>query len=297
MKTSKHYTNVNYFNEINANSAYILGFILGDGQIGVNDSNNYFLRINIHPKDIEVLEFIIKEISPTRNISSYQFVQKSGLLTQYKYIKITSNELIKPLIDFGIIPRKTGKERFPQIPKEFISHFLRGYFDADGSLAIKNKTDKKTNQIYTNHCFTYTCANKQFLEDIKDYFGFGQVTDGHGKCYTYTANKMEEIEKIGNIFYQDGGFCLKRKKDRFDNMPKKTKYEAFGELKTLSEWTKDKRCIVHKDTVYYRINNTNMNIEEILTTPPKTKTANMYNRNKIKSRKHNKNHFKKFGEN
>jgi len=293
---SKHNTILDYFKKINANSAYIIGFILGDGQIGVNDSGNYFLRINLHEKDVEILEFIIKEISPTRNINSYKYTQKSGLVTPYKYIKITSNELLTPLIKLGIVPRKTGKEIFPDIPKKYIPDFLRGLFDADGSLAIKNKKSL-SGALHYGYVFTYTCASKQLLEDIKTYFGFGKIEKSTG-CFKYVVNRLDDIEKIGKIFYyNNNNFSLKRKKDRFDKIPKKTKYTAFGEIKTLMEWYRDSRCIVSKDTIRYRINHTQLSFEECISLPQKSKTKDMYARNKNINRKHVKNIYYAYGEN
>lgn len=280
----KRIVNEKYFENINHNSAYIIGFILGDGNISKNDSNNYYLNIRIHEKDKEILEFISKELTGEIQLSHYSHTQKSGLITNYVGLKITSNNLCKPLISLGITPNKTGKERFPALPNKYIPDFLRGYFDADGSIAIKKQT---------NYVFSYTCANKKMLEDIQNYFKCGKIENGHGNCYTYYVSNLDDILKIGKILYNSRGFYLKRKKERFDSMPKKNRYLAFGEYKTLAEWSKDSRCCVHRDTLLYRINNTSLSTEDCITLKPKSKIGDMYSRNKKKTRKHKKNNYEK----
>jgi intein-encoded DNA endonuclease-like protein len=32
----------------------------------------------------------------------------------------------------GIMPNKSSDVKFPVVPKEYMSHFVRGYFDGDG---------------------------------------------------------------------------------------------------------------------------------------------------------------------
>lgn len=286
MKKSKYIVNQDYFKTVNEKSAYIIGFIMGDGNIGKNNSNNYYLQIRIHKQDVEILEFIRDELSPNRPLIFNQTKQKSGKISECVCLKITSNQLCQDLIKYGVVERKSGKEQISCIPQKYLPDFLRGYFDADGSLAIKK--NKK-------YILSYVCANKDFLVKIQEYFGVGKIENGHGRCYTYYVSKLDEILKIGNIIY-NGNFYLKRKKDRFDNMPKRNKYIAFGEIKTLTEWSRDKRCVVHKDTLLYRINNTSLSMEESITTPPKQKNGNMYLRQKTKTRKHCKNNYNPIGE-
>lgn len=43
-------------------------------------------------------------------------------------------------------------------------------------------------------------------------------------------------------------------------------YEAFGEKKTINDWSRDSRCICSKNTLWYRVNRMKMVIEQALTT-------------------------------
>lgn len=51
----------------------------------------------------------------------------------------------------------------PNIPKELIRHFIRGYFDGDGSACFSYAT--KLNKHRTLR-ISFCCGSKQFLEDI-----------------------------------------------------------------------------------------------------------------------------------
>lgn len=273
------FTKHDYFETINEKSAYIIGFILGDGSIGINDSGNYFCSVSIHEQDIEVLEFIINEISP-RPVGRHTQTQKSGLVTPYVRAKFTSNRLCQPLVDLGIIPKKTGKEIFPNIDAKYIPDFLRGLFDADGSLAMKRP--KGRNTVLFN--LSISSASIAILEDIQKYCGYGHVRKNHG-CWSFEIARQQDICKFGKmIYYNNVNFCLKRKRDRFDLVPKPVLYLAFGEEKTIIDWAKDDRCVVHKDSIVYRLRNTNLSFEEALTTPQRTgKYKNLFSQDKVKN--------------
>ncbi|ALP91774.1 hypothetical protein ATN24_16965 [Clostridium butyricum] len=62
---NRYVLNENYFNEINTEAkAYILGFIYADGFVGNENFNNIVIAVN----DLEILEFIVKEIEFTGEI-------------------------------------------------------------------------------------------------------------------------------------------------------------------------------------------------------------------------------------
>lgn len=48
------------------------------------------------------------------------------------YIHLASND--KSLLKLGVMPRKSLTMKFPYIPEEYLSFFIRGYFDGDGCL-------------------------------------------------------------------------------------------------------------------------------------------------------------------
>lgn len=126
-------TKINYFENWSPQMAYILGFTLADGEVSDGMKKGYGLFYDIHPKDVEILNFIRDQISPTRPIHFYTKNDKTtrarGKSTSYNRLSLTSKTLALSVIKLGVKPRKTGKEEMPNVPKKYMPHFVRGFFD------------------------------------------------------------------------------------------------------------------------------------------------------------------------
>lgn len=147
--------NENYFSEIDSfDKAYWLGFLYANGC--AHSNNN---EISITLKDKEHLEkFKLALECPNHNIgekADKRFKKESHLF----YISIKDKQLHKDLIKWGCVPQKSLiLEKIPNIPREYVSHFIRGYFDGDGSLHyLKNSN---------NYRISF-CGTKKFLEDVR----------------------------------------------------------------------------------------------------------------------------------
>lgn len=182
-----------YFKTVNKNSAWILGFILADGNI---QKDRNCLDINIHSKDREIVDFIKSELKTSSTVKNRS--KNQVRLTVY------SKEIKDDLAKFGIIPAKTGKEIFPKlIPHQYKWDFIRGVFDGDGCA--------------TRDQINIVSANPNFLFDIQKFVGCGYVKSHlHGKNYLYVWNvySRKNIKYIYENFYGHPCFFLKRKKDK-----------------------------------------------------------------------------------
>ena len=62
---------------------------------------------------------------------------------EYSLLEICSPEIGEKLISYGCVPRKSNILKFPDISifksKNLIRHFIRGYFDGDGSVFISKE--------------------------------------------------------------------------------------------------------------------------------------------------------------
>lgn len=224
MKNDKQ--NNNYFKTWSASMAYILGFIMADGCLIHKDfckSKSNTLVIAIHSKDRAILEFIHKEINVSSNIYDRIFVGNDGILRQESRLTISSKDIINDLIILGITPRKTGKEKFPDIPKDLIRDFIRGYFDGDGSIfqTIRHGTHNKNKFYYLSGC-SFTCANKEFLEKIKEILNINKsnVLEQKSKhCYQISTRNKKKIVDIAEYFYYPNyPFALERKHKIFQEI-------------------------------------------------------------------------------
>lgn len=100
---NRYVLNENYFNEINTEAkAYILGFIYADGFVGNENFNNIVIAVN----DLEILEFIVKEIEFTGEIRK----TKKGGFTNSKCgysLNFSSRIMADRLRNIGLYPNKS----------------------------------------------------------------------------------------------------------------------------------------------------------------------------------------------
>ena len=120
-----------YFNEINSiDKAYWLGFLYADGCVHSNDNS-----ISINITDLEHVQKFQTALKATNHkITITQDNRFKNAKPLYQF-SIRDEQLHKDLIKWGCVPQKSLLiEKIPNIPRDFVSHFLRGYFDGDGSL-------------------------------------------------------------------------------------------------------------------------------------------------------------------
>jgi len=98
---------------------------------------------------------------------------------------------------------------FPEIPKEYLHDFIRGYFDGDGSIMLM-----KNNRINS----AFTCGSKKFLDKLLETLRTEAGIEGGSydpSSYTLRFGKKDTI-RLGEYMYKDNPeLFLKRKKDKF----------------------------------------------------------------------------------
>lgn len=130
-------------------SAYFYGFCLGDGCIRNSKTNgSYSLVIAIHPKDKIILDNFASWLKLPKEAIRLTGValtnqQKASLTIQDK--TLVTSEWVR---SFGLQPNKTYNPIIPTFDNQFISWFLLGLFDADGSVRFDKK---KSFQFVNNH--------------------------------------------------------------------------------------------------------------------------------------------------
>lgn len=121
--------------------AYLLGFYAADGSI---DEKRKTFRVHLSSKDSEIVYLYKDVISPDARLFSINKGTENNIIRVKKIIDngsigvdITSSILVTDLVNLGIGYGKTKKGwTMPNIPKNLIRHFIRGYFDGDGSVSM-----------------------------------------------------------------------------------------------------------------------------------------------------------------
>src|SRR5579859_2720079 len=160
---SKYIINDNFFDTIDTEEkAYILGFLYADGNNYVNN-NCYEVSINLVEEDKSILEEILRLLSPDNKLKKISFKNKNWK-NQYR-LCIKNKKISDQLTQLGCVPNKSLTLTFPEwlTNKELQRHFIRGYFDGDGS--IYSKKPKITGQIDYGWQITSTY---NFCSSIKD---------------------------------------------------------------------------------------------------------------------------------
>lgn len=185
-----------YFNQINTpEKAYWLGFLYADGC--VHSGTAYEISINI--TDLEQVEkFKIAIGAINHKITKTIDNRWKDAKPLYQF-SIKDKQLHQDLIKWGCVPNKTFLiTEIPNIPKNYISHFIRGYFDGDGSLHWLQGTN--------NYRISFTSGSKEFLEDIIKYLPTNAVSIGKQKdsnTYYVQFAGRHNVENILNYLYKE----------------------------------------------------------------------------------------------
>lgn len=108
--------------------AYLLGLFYSDGCIHSNNGS-YYASIVLHEDDKYLLDVIV---------SKFPFFRLSKMANHAWSILCSKKDIVEDLKANGMLFRKStdNKEllRLPNLGKTLIHHFIRGYFDGDGSV-------------------------------------------------------------------------------------------------------------------------------------------------------------------
>lgn len=195
--------------------AYILGFLFGDGYVTSKKKNKYYsVGITLSLKDkahlIKINEFLVGSIKEgvaklKRNSKEYNTI---------KLFKCDVN-LVQRLISLGIKPNKTYELYDPleHIHENMFHHFIRGYFDADGTIC-KTKEGKYVagivglNSIFIQKVANILSAHCQSFASVKNDSGYIRFCiSGNSMCI-----------KLRQYLYNGATIFLQRKRDIFDSI-------------------------------------------------------------------------------
>lgn len=220
----KYEYNENYFNSIDTpEQAYWLGFIYADGFITKRTNGNSVFGITL--AELEPLEKLNSCMQSTKPI--YMYNKRNGFKPnslEYK-LSFTSNQLVNDLEKLGCIERKTFQLKFPSfLNKKLIPHFIRGYFDGDGSVFYHILKANNTEYIQLG---VTICGIESFLKDLIKHIDVQGIESCIYKdkrkqtdCYSLKLPSNIRCLQLYHYMYKDANTFLSRKKDKFENFIK-----------------------------------------------------------------------------
>jgi hypothetical protein len=222
--------------------AYLLGLFGADGSI----TKETQINIGLSGEDKDFVYLIKEMLGATQKVSE---INDLGLMEDPRSgkiytrspkctIQITDKNLAQQFISHGVIPRKSLILEPPkELPAGLQSHYIRGYFDGDGTVTFDGK--KPDTCIYS--------ASKKILEFIN-------------QCFLSTYSHSVGVSKNRNIWRLHYGYRTGYEflnfiyKDATVRLPRK--YNKYVEIKNYYsslEWTEEELDILikHHKTLSY----------------------------------------------
>jgi hypothetical protein len=227
IKTTKgnHYRkythNYDFFENIDTEEkAYWLGFMFADGYI-IDYSNKYGedkFGITLHGDDIKTLEDFKKAINSTNPITD---VSSNGRFLMR--IVMSSQKTVDDLISHGCFKQKSLILKPPiGVPENLIHHFIRGFFDGDGSI-FWNKTAFERHSTWNTPSYNINITStKEMIEWIIDIIGFGTLCkeQRREKTWYYKQSGNKKVRAFCDYIYKDATIYMERKYKLYQDLVK-----------------------------------------------------------------------------
>ncbi len=196
IKWHKYRINHKFFSEWTNESAYVFGLIVSDGCL--NSQKNHY-STEITSKDKCLLENVRELMEFTKPVE-----ESRGTFR----LRIDNPVIYQDLINKGLTPRKSKTLQFPEMPEDAHSHFIRGFFDGDGSV-FKLKDGRVV--------VKFTCWSPLFLSKLQEVLSqkIGiRNKKNHDNSIVYYPN---ESPKVLELLYQNSNSKtrLNRKYERY----------------------------------------------------------------------------------
>ena len=200
IKRDNRYKNINldinYFHNIDSiDKAYFLGFLLTDGNVGLN-SNAVALALS--SKDEEILKIFAKYTKNENQLYYRKDKPEVSLTTKCAQWK-------QDLAHYGMVPQKTYIADLPILNDQYMSHLIRGLFDGDGWIS------SKSHQIGFCGAEAMVSHVKEFLVNQLSIYDV-KILHPEKHLWQISWASKKDIITLGNYLYQDKQDCyLKRK--------------------------------------------------------------------------------------
>lgn len=178
------------------------------------------MKINLSSKDENHLNKFKKSIDG-EDLKIDKGLQNSfGTITEYARLEANSATMTKDLKALGCVERKSLILKFPteeQVPKELIMHFIRGYYDGDGSFTFGSGKypQASLNFIGTMDFLIGVKENLKVVTPIK-------IDKRKNIPYLMFGGNKNALEKL-NMMYKDATIYLDRKYNNYKIL--KSKFE------------------------------------------------------------------------
>lgn len=191
----------------NQDKAYILGFLYADG---CNYMPKQTVSMSLQEEDFDILERIRLTIGSEKPLEYLDYTNKHDFGYTYENqwrLLLFSKHMCESLNNIGMTPKKSLTLEFPDIDPSLYRHFIRGYFDGDGTIG-KN--------------YSGLLSTKQFCQKVQnilfDELGINSIiyeASNHNGITMDLRLWKKETTQFLSWLYKDANLYLQRKYDRY----------------------------------------------------------------------------------
>lgn len=220
--TNKSKINHLYFSNIDTEEkAYFLGLLFADGYIEApNKNSNGRVSLKLAEPDIYMVEKFRNKICPENTIQYKQsFTDKRNWKCKTSAeVSFTSKIINKDLNNLGMLYGKNRLGRaFPNLKFRLMPAFIRGIFEGDGCLSIRESKNTKVLNLgiyFPDKSFLHSLNSYLSCLDIK---GIIQKTK---TCYylSYIKDKNIMKERFLSYIYSSSNIHLVRKYNNYKSL-------------------------------------------------------------------------------
>ncbi len=128
VSNNKYVVDESFFDKWSTQMAYVFGFTCADGNL-YKGTLSWELS-NKFDSNLDLLKSFRKVMKSDYPIDSR--------VSSYR-LRISNLHVLQGIKKLGIIPNKKKVLVFPNVPKEYLRHFIRGFLDGDGWISLRKR--------------------------------------------------------------------------------------------------------------------------------------------------------------
>lgn len=212
----KYFFDFDFFKEINSElSAYWLGVLYADGCIlSQREYGEQTFKLQIAEQDIELLQHYkedLKSTYPIRYDDSH--FKRNSKWQRMCFLEQRSQQTVNDLKRLGCVERKSLILDFPkedQVPEKYIYHFIRGYFDGDGSISCWKERFWLISFVGTEN----------FIKKLATYFHGGSVYKDKRRenSWYFSLGGNKQVIEAYHLMYDNSSRYMERKFNKFQQL-------------------------------------------------------------------------------
>lgn len=199
--------NLDFFKAWTPEMAWLLGFVFGDGCVGIyqyESSGHEAGYRTMHQFSLASADRGALELARDLMESDHAIGDRPGYFT----LQISRREIVEDLMVLGMTPNNSRDLRFPDVPADLTAHFVRGFFDADGCIHLHEGCRLQV---------TFCSGDPSFLDALEgcidlpsSRYVLSNGTYGGSAAYLRYAGRASHL--LLDWLYADAGdVCLERK--------------------------------------------------------------------------------------